>query len=149
MVRGQHTVVVDRPAVVVFDHIADGALNKKWRPWVLDVGLRSGDGGEGSTWRQTVRGPGGKIAEADYTVTAWRRPEVYGYTVIAGPIRGAGEYTLVEAAPAETTVTLDVTLSPRGAMRVLTGFVLRQLVEELDSLELLRRVLSPPAGLLP
>jgi hypothetical protein len=144
-VHGEHTVVVHRPAEVVFDHIADGSRNGGWRPWVIEVGRRSGDGGEGSVWRQLVHGPAGKVAEADYVVTAWRRPEFYAYTVTAGPVRGIAEYTLSEAAPARTTVTLAVTLLPRGALRLLTGFVLRQMVEELDSLERLCAVLAPPA----
>jgi hypothetical protein len=144
-VHGEHKVVVHRPAEVVFDYIADGSRNSGWRPWVIEVGRSSGDGGEGSVWRQLVHGPAGKVAEADYVVTAWRRPEFYAYTVTAGPVRGTGEYTLVESAPARTTVTLAVTLLPRGAMRLLTGFVLRQMVEELDSLERLCAVLAPPA----
>jgi hypothetical protein len=144
-VHGEHTVVVHRPAEIVFDHIADGSRNSGWRPWVIEVGRSSGDGGEGSVWRQLVHGPGGKVADADYVVTAWRRPEFYAYTVTAGPVRGTGEYTLTETARARTTVTLAVTLSPRGAMRLLTGFVLRQMVEELDSLERLCAVLAPPA----
>ena len=143
--HGEHTVVVHRPAEVVFDHIADGSRNVGWRPWVIEVGRSSGDGGEGSVWRQLVHGPAGKVAEADYVVTAWRRPEFYAYTVTAGPVRGTAEYTLAESAPARTTVTLAVTLLPRGALRLLTGFVLRQMVEELDSLERLCAVLAPPA----
>ena len=43
-------------------------------------------------------------------------------------------------------MTLAVTLTPRGALRLLTGFVLRQVVDELDSLERLRQVLSLSAG---
>lgn len=142
--HGEHTVVVHRTAEVVFDHIADGARNSGWRSWVIEASRRSGDGGEGSVWRQVIHGPAGKIAESDYVVTASRRPGIYAYRVIAGPVRGTAQYSLVEAEPARTTVTLAVALSPRGAMRLLTGFVLRQMVDELDSLEQLRAVLAPP-----
>jgi hypothetical protein len=145
-VHGEHSVTIHRPADVVFDHIADGSRNAGWRPAVIEVGLRSGDGGEGSVWRQLVLGPGGKPADADYIVTACRRPSLYAYDVTAGPVRGTSTFTLIETTPGQTAVTLAVTLTPRGALRVLTGFVLRQLVDELDSLDRLRHLLAPPAA---
>ena len=146
IVHGEHTVTVNRPPEVVFSHIADGSLNAAWRPSVIEVALRSGDGGEGSVWHQVVRGPGGKLADADYVVTSCQRPRLYAYEVTAGPVRGTSVYTLTTSRPGETTVTLAVTLTPRGALRLLTGFVLRQVVDELDSLERLRQVLSLSAG---
>ncbi len=144
--RGDHSVTINRPATVVFDHIADGANNATWRPAVMEVTLLSGDGGEGTVWRQLVHGPGGKPADADYRVTHFQRPAVYGFEVIAGPVRGRSLYTMTAGTEGDTTVTLAVTLTPRGAMRILTGFVLRALVEELDSLHRLRAVLETPAG---
>lgn len=147
--RGEHSVTIPRPADVVFGVIADGSRNVGWRPGVIEVHLHSGDGGMGSEWRQLVHGPGGKPADADYLVTAFRRPHVYGYQGTSGPVRAAAEYTLTEAAPGETVVSLGLTLSPRGALRVLTGFVLRQMVDELDSLDRLRDLLSGPSATLP
>jgi uncharacterized protein YndB with AHSA1/START domain len=137
-VRGEHSVSIDRPAAVVFDYIADGTHNPSWRPSVLEVSVRSGDGREGTIWRQVVRGPAGKSADADYRVTRHEPPNVYGFEVIDGPVRGSGVYTLTDGDDGETVVTFELILKPRGAMRVLTGFVLRQLVEELDSLDRLR-----------
>jgi Polyketide cyclase / dehydrase and lipid transport len=145
-VRGEHKVTIRRPTDVVFALIADGSRNASWRPWVIEVRLRSGDGGEGSEWRQLVHGPGGKPADADYVVTTCLRPHQYGYQVTSGPVRGSAVYTLTESTPGATTVSLALTLSPRGALRLLTGFVLRQMVDELDSLDRLREVLSQPTG---
>ena len=144
--HGEHTVTVNRPPEVVFSHIADGSLNATWRPSVIEVALRSGDGGEGSVWHQLVHGPAGNLADADYVVTSCQRPRLYAYEVTAGPVRGTSVYTLTTSRPGETTVTLAVTLTPRGALCLLTGFVLRQVVDELDSLERLRQVLSLSAG---
>jgi uncharacterized protein YndB with AHSA1/START domain len=143
-VRGEHSVTIHRPAEVVFALIADGSRNASWRPGVIEVHLRSGDGGAGSEWRQLVHGPGGKPADADYVVTTFRRPHRYAYQVTSGPVRAAAEYTLTESNPGETIVSLGLTLSPRGALRILTGFVLRQMVDELDSLDRLSDLLTPP-----
>lgn len=139
--HGEYSVSIDRAATVVFDHIADGTRNATWRPSVIRVSLHSGDGGEGTVWRQLVHGPAGKTADGDYRVTRFERPSLYEIEVVAGPVRGRTVYTLVGDDRGPTAVTADVTLTPRGAMRVLTGFVLRQLVEELDSLDRLRQLL--------
>ncbi len=140
--RGKHHVSVDRPAQLIFDLIADGARNQGWRPSVIEVWLLSGDGGEGTVWRQVVRGPAGKLADADYRVTTHEPPSAYGFEVIAGPVRGSGLYTLAPGEDGETVVSLEITLKPRSAMRLLTGFVLRQVVDELDNLERLRGLLE-------
>ncbi len=141
--HGEHAVTIRRPAAVVFEHIADGARNPQWRPTVVEVALHSGDGRGGTVWRQVVRGPAGKSADADYQVTRYEPPTLYAVEVIAGPMRGAATYTLTPDFDGDaTTVSLDVVLKPRGAMRVLSGFVLRQLVDELNSLDMLRDLLD-------
>jgi Polyketide cyclase / dehydrase and lipid transport len=142
-VRGEYSVSINRPAVVVFDHIADGTKNPGWRASVVEVALHSGTGGEGTVWRQVVRGAAGKAADADYRVTRYEPPSAYGVEVIAGPVRGTALYALAPGDDGETSLTLTMVLKPRGAMRVLTGFVLRQLVDELDSLDRLRDLLNP------
>ncbi len=144
--RGEHTVSINRAAQVVFDHIADGTNNAAWRTSVVEVSLHSGTRGEGTVWRQVVRGPAGKSADADYRVTRYEPAAAYGVEVIAGPVRGTALYTLTPGEDGETLVTLTMVLKPRGAMRVLTGFVLRQLVDELDSLDRLRELLNPRSG---
>jgi hypothetical protein len=145
-VRGKHAVSINRPAAVIFDHIADGTNNPAWRTSVIEVSLHSGAGGEGTVWRQVVSGPGGKAADADYRVARYEPPGAYGIDVIAGPIRGTALYTLAPGDDGETSVTLTVDLKPRGAMRILTGFVLRQLVDDLDSLDRLRDLLTSRGG---
>jgi uncharacterized protein YndB with AHSA1/START domain len=145
-VRGEHTVTINRPASIVFDLIADGSRNASWQPSVIEVTLRSGEGGVGTVWRRLVHGPGGKVADGDYVVTECVPPHLYAYAVTAGPIRGTAVYTLSELTPGETTVVLALTLTPRGAVRLLTGFLLRQLVDELDSLDRLKRVLDLPGA---
>jgi Polyketide cyclase / dehydrase and lipid transport len=136
--HGEHSVSINKPASAIFDVIADGTRNATWQQTVVEVSLHSGTGGLGTVWRQVVHGPAGKAADADYRVTTHEPPGAYGFEVIAGPVRGTGLYTLSAGDDGETMVRFEITLKPRGAMRLLTGFVLRQVVDELENLDRLR-----------
>lgn len=146
MLSGTYSVTIARPRETVFDHIADGTLNHTWRGSFVDVRLVAGNGSTGSLWRQLQRGAGGRVAEADYRVTASERPHRYAFELVSGPTAGAGEYSLVEVAPATTTVTLTLSLRPRGVLAGLTGLVRRQMATELDGLDRLRRLLEEGTG---
>jgi uncharacterized protein YndB with AHSA1/START domain len=147
MISGKYSVTIRRPVEDVFDHIADGARNAAWRGPVVEVALVAGNGSEGSVWHQLLRGVGGRVAEADYRVTAFERPHRYAFELIAGPTLGGGEYTLTEVAPATTTVMVVLTLRPRGLVPGLTGLVRRHMATELDGLDRLRELLeSSPRG---
>jgi uncharacterized protein YndB with AHSA1/START domain len=142
MLSGKYSVTIRRPIGDVFDHIADGARNATWRGPVVEVALVAGNGTEGSVWHQLLRGFGGRVAEADYRVTAFERPHRYALELIAGPTLGGGEYTLAEVAPATTMVTLVLTLRPHGLVPGLTGLVRRHMATELDGLDRLRELLE-------
>ena len=142
MLSGTYSVTIRHRIDGVFDHIADGTRNDTWRGPVVEVALVSGDGTEGSVWHQLLRGFGGRLAQADYRVTAFERPHRYAFELIAGPTLGGGEYTLTEVGPATTTVTLVATLRPRGLVPGLTGLVRRHMATELDGLDRLRELLE-------
>jgi uncharacterized protein YndB with AHSA1/START domain len=147
MLSGEYSVTIRRPVDDVFDHIADGARNVTWRGPVVEVALVAGNGTVGSVWHQLLRGFGGRVADADYRVTAFERPHRYAFELIAGPTLGGGEYTLTEVAPATTTVMVVLTLRPRGLVPGLTGLVRRHMATELDGLDRLRELLeSSPRG---
>ena len=142
MLHGKYAVTILRPATVVFDHIADGTRNAAWRGPVIEVAVLAGDGREGTVWHQMLRGSGGRVAEADYRVTVFERPQTFGFELIAGPVRGDGAYTLVEPVAGETTLTLALNLRPSGILPGLTGLARRQMATELDALDRLRNLLS-------
>jgi uncharacterized protein YndB with AHSA1/START domain len=146
MISGEYTVTIRCPIDDVFDHIADGTRNSTWRGPIVEVALAAGNGTLGSVWHQLVRGTGGRVAEADYRVTAFERPHRYAFELIAGPALGGGGYTLAEVAPAMTAVTIALTLRPRGVLPGLSGLVRRHMAAELDSLDRLRELLetAPP-----
>ncbi|MEO8899540.1 MAG: SRPBCC family protein [Candidatus Dormibacter sp.] len=142
MLSGKYSVTIRRPPDHVFDHIVDGTRNDTWRGPVVDLTLIAGDGTAGSVWHQLVRGFGSRVAEADYRVTAFERPTRYAFELVAGPTRGAAQYTLSEPAPDVTMITLELSLRSRGMVPGLTGLVRRQMATELDALDRLKRLLE-------
>jgi hypothetical protein len=142
MLSGKYSVTIRRPAGEVFDHIADGTRNDSWRGPVIEVALVAGSGAEGSVWHQLLHGVGNRVAEADYRVTVFERPNRYAFELVAGPTLGGGEYSLSESTPRVTRVTLELSLRPRGILPGLTGLVRRQMASELDSLDRLRTLLE-------
>ena len=139
---GDYEVTIHRPATDVFDTIADGAQNTRWRASVVEVSLVSGDGGVGTVWHQVLRGRRRAQWDADYCVVAFDRPHVYGVEVVTGRSRGTFTYSLVEDAPGETRVALHLALTAHGAWRIIGGFLPREMGVELDTLDRLRALLA-------
>ena len=65
MPEARHQVTIQRPASAVFEFIADGLNGPKWRSGILDIAHVSGSG-VGATYKQGVKGPGGRRIDADY-----------------------------------------------------------------------------------
>ncbi len=142
MAHAEHTVVVNHPAEAVFDFIADGANNPRWRPAVVDIERASADAGAGATWRQGIRGPGGRRISGDYRITTWVRPTTLAFEVVSGPARPTGTYTFTPQGPSETRVTFSLDLQPRGLMRLMSGMLTRQVENEVRSLDNLEAALD-------
>ena len=88
MPAAERTITINQPPSAVFPVVADGSKATLWRPGVLDVAQVSGSGpGAGATYRQGVRGPGGRRIDADYEVTAFEPDRRLAFRAIAGPVR--------------------------------------------------------------
>lgn len=135
MAHARQTVTVDRPIGDVFDFLADGLNEPRWRPDVQDVRLASGDGRSvGSVWAQTMRGPGGRRIKGDYRITGAERPTRLDFEVIAGPARPVGSFTLTADGPSRTEVTFTLDLVPTGLMRLMSGMIGKQVIKEADAI---------------
>ena len=97
MPNARHQVTIRRPANEVFAFIADGLNGPKWRPGIVDIALVSGSG-VGATYKQGVKGPGGRRIDADYRVTTYEPNSRLAFEAIAGPVRPTGEYLLEQVA---------------------------------------------------
>ncbi len=119
MPEARHQVTIRRPAGEVFAFIADGLNGPKWRSGILDIAHTSGSG-VGATYKQGVKGPGGRRVDADYRVTAYEPDSRLAFEAIAGPVRPTGEYTLEEV-DGGTRLTFALQAELGGIKKLLMG----------------------------
>ena len=141
MPAAQRTIVINKPVDEVWAFVADGNNATKWRPGVLDTSHLAGQG-LGETWKQGVKGPGGRRIDADYEITAWQPPERLAFKAIAGPVRPRGEYRLVPSGPGtELTFSLETELS--GWKKLLMGGAVQSTMDaETANLDRLKALLE-------
>jgi uncharacterized protein YndB with AHSA1/START domain len=142
MAHATATVIVDRPIGEVFAFLADGMNEPAWRPGVTDVSHVAETGtAVGATFKQTMKGPGGRSIPGDYRITRYEQPTRLDFEVIAGPARPVGRFDLREAAGGtEVTFTLDV--KPRGLMVVMASMINKQVRTEVDNIGNLPKAMS-------
>jgi uncharacterized protein YndB with AHSA1/START domain len=143
MAHADNTIRIERPAEEVFDFLADGTNNPRWRSGVIDISKQSGEG-EGTVYRQTLRGPGGRTMDGDYRITTFERPNRLAFEVIAGPARPLGSFVLTSDGPSSTSVTFTLDLASKGLTKLMAPMIQRQMQKEVASLEALKGVLEGP-----
>jgi uncharacterized membrane protein len=143
MPSAQHQVSIGRPVGEVFAYVADGLNGPRWRSGVLDVSLVSGSG-VGATYKQGVKGPGGRRIDADYRVTAFEPDRRIAFEAIAGPVRPSGEYRF-EAADGGTRLTFSLQAELTGIKKLLmSGAVQKTMDAEVAATERLKQLLETP-----
>lgn len=141
MPAARNQVTIQRPAAAVFAFIADGLNGPKWRSGILDIAHVTGSG-VGATYKQGVRGPGGRRVAADYRITAFEPNHSLAFETIAGPVRPTGEYLLEDVAGA-TQVTFSLQAELRGIQKLLMGGMVQKTMDaEVGALASLKRVLE-------
>ncbi|HEX7950483.1 MAG TPA: SRPBCC family protein [Candidatus Limnocylindrales bacterium] len=141
MPAARNQVTIQRPSAEVFAFIADGLNGPKWRPGILDVAQVTGSG-VGATYRQGVKGPGGRRVAADYRVTAFEPDRRLAFEAIAGPVRPTGEYLLEDVAGA-TRLTFSLHAEMGGIGKLLMGGMVQKTMDaEVGALANLKRVLE-------
>jgi uncharacterized protein YndB with AHSA1/START domain len=138
----EQTVTIDRPIADVFDFLADGTNNPRWRSGVLEISRSSAAEGQGATYRQVLQGPGGRHIDGDYRVTTFTPPHRLDFEVIAGPARPTGSYQLSEDGVGSTTLRFTLDLQPRGVMRLMSPVITKQMRREVAALEQLKHQLE-------
>jgi uncharacterized membrane protein len=141
MPSAQRSIVINRPVDQVWAYVTDGSTAPKWRPGVLDVSKVSGSG-IGETWKQGVKGPGGRRIDADYEVTAWEPGKLMAFKAIAGPVRPTGEYRFA-AENGGTRLSFSLQAELSGIKKLLMGGMVQSTMDaEMGSLDRLKAVLE-------
>lgn len=143
MPRAERTVTIARPPEEVFEFLAAGENNPKWRSGVPDIALAKGRADAvGAVWRQGAIGPMGRRVDADYEVTIFEPARRLGFKVVAGPARPEGLYEL-EPADGGTRLRFVLSWEPTGLKKLLmSGMVQKTMEVEVGALEELKRVLE-------
>jgi uncharacterized protein YndB with AHSA1/START domain len=145
MPSARHEVTIQRPRSEVFAFIADGLNGTKWRPGILDISHESGTG-VGATYRQGVKGPGGRRVAADYRITAYEPDTRLAFEAIAGPVRPTGEYVLADAA-GDTRLTFSLQAELGGIKKLLMGGAVQKSMDaEVGATERLKTLLESSSG---
>ena len=141
MPEARHEVTIRRPASEVFGFIADGLNGPKWRTGILDIAHISGTG-VGATYKQGVKGPGGRRIDADYRVTTYEPNSRLAFEAIAGPVRPKGEY-LLEEVDGGTRLTFALHAELGGIKKLLMGRAVQKTMDaEVAALAKLKEVLE-------
>ncbi len=146
MPEARHEVTIRRPVGEVFAFVADGLNGPKWRSGILDIAHISGSG-VGATYKQGVKGPGGRRVDADYQITAFEPNTRLAFKTIAGPVRPTGEYRL-EDVDGGTRLTFALQAELGGLKKLVMGGAVQKTMEsEVQATERLKSVVeSTPAG---
>lgn len=142
MLHAEQTVTVGVPIERLFDFLADGQNNTRWRENVVDIERTTEEAGEGATFRQVMKGPGGRSIRGDYRITRYERPLLMEFDVVAGPARPSGRFRLEEVGAGRTKVTFTLDFQPRGVTRLLTPMIRKQMTNEVTALKELPDVLE-------
>lgn len=145
MPAAERSITINRPVAEVFAFVADGTTARQWRPAVLDVERIGGSGLE-ATYRQGVKGPGGRRIAADYEVYDVDPNRRIAFRAIAGPVRPTGEYRFEEA---DGGTRMSFALSAQ--LGWLKGLLMSRAVQssmdaEMAALDNLKRILEGQAA---
>ncbi len=142
MAHAEKTVVIKKSPEAVYDFLADGMNNPKWRDAVISIELASGAAGmQGAVYKQMLKGPGGRAIAGDYRITEANPSKKLSFVVIAGPARPVGHYTL-EPTDGGTKATFVLDFQPKGLFKLMNGVVTKTMQSEVANLDVLKQVLE-------
>ena len=142
MTQAEHTVTIHRSPEEIFDYLADGTNNPRWRAGVLEIAPTGTATGAGSIYRQVLRGPAGRRIAGDYRITTYERPTTLAFEVIAGPARPTGTFQVHPIGPDSATLTFRLSATPSGIMRLFAAKIAKQMRAEVRQLDNLKEQLE-------
>lgn len=119
-------IVVDQPAQLVFDQIADTRNEAKWNSQMSKVVLISEEPiRKGSVFKEINRGN-----EFTVTLIEYNRPNSLSFQVQGKPMNIQATVTLKSNSANKTTVIAEYNIAPKGVMKVLMFLMAPMLKEQ-------------------
>ncbi len=142
MSHAENSIVINRPVDVVFNFVLDGENGPRWRESIMDIKRTSNTPlGVGSTFKQGLKGPGGRRIDGDYEIVECKPNESIKFQVIAGPARPTGTYRF-EKADGGTRVTFTLHYDPKGFAMLMGPMITANMKEEVGTLSKLKAYLE-------
>jgi uncharacterized membrane protein len=142
MAHAENEVIINKPIPEVFNFLADGTNNPKWRSGVVSIELASGVSGQvGAQYRQVLKGHGGRNIDGDYKITVAKPNEELDFEVTAGPARPIGSY-LFEAVENGTKLKFTLDYQPKGLALLMGPMIARTMKSEVANLANLKQLLE-------
>ncbi len=140
MVNEEGCVTIDRPVAVVFEFLLDGMNNLRWRTSVTDIKPVAG---KPNTYKQGMRGPGGRV-DGDYEVTEIKPNALIAIRTIAGMVRPTASFSIASEGDA-TRVTYSLRFDGRGPAKLMEPIVKTIMQAEIGMLPNLKACLEGSA----
>jgi uncharacterized membrane protein len=143
--HAQAAVVIGKPALDIFNFLADGTNNTKWRSDIVSVKqLTPGPIGLGTQFSQIRKGPMNRDLKADYEITVFEPGQIIGFRVIAGHPRPEGRF-MFGGEGNETSVQFDLQLPPKSFLQQFMDKKMQKTLElEVQSIHNLSSALGGP-----
>jgi carbon monoxide dehydrogenase subunit G len=140
VLEASRSIIISRPVADVFSFLANAENDKQWRPGVIEITKTSGQG-VGTTYRQIVRGPGGRRIDADVEITELVPDQHIAFKTTKGPVRPTGSYDL-QASDGGTEVTFRLAANLGGLKKLMAPMVAGTMKSEVSQLAELKRTLE-------
>ena len=142
MANATNSITINRSVPDVYQFLADGLNNPKWRSAVVDISLASGKPGTvGAVYKQTLKGPFGSKVDGSYRIVEAIPNSRIKFKVITGPARPLGQFD-VEVADGEARVRFSLSFEPKGFMRLMNGMIQSTMKAEVRNLSVLKTLLE-------
>jgi len=142
MANASNSIIIDRSVPDVYQFLADGLNNPKWRSAVVEISLASGKpGAAGAVYKQTLKGPFGSKVDGSYRIVEAIPNSRIKFEVIAGPARPLGQFD-VAVADGGASVRFSLSFEPAGLMRLMNGMIQSTMNAEVRNLSELKKLLE-------
>ena len=142
MANASNSITINRSVPDVYQFLADGLNNPKWRPTVVEISLASGNRGTvGAVYKQALKGPFGSKVDGSYRIVEAIPNSRIKFKVITGPARPLGQFD-VEVANGGATVRFSLSFEPKGFMRLMNGVIQSTMNAEVRNLSGLKTLLE-------